>query len=137
MEFSYDVLTRLSLESAGFTTAAGLATRLLGDMEGKATAAERAVATLARRFNLPVDQFTSQAAGMGKYTTEINAAAAAHATLAKAQGGLGKMVVGASLVGIGLAGISAMKGAVTAAGSMQDALAQVGIAAQGTHSPIE
>jgi len=137
MEYAYDVLTRLSLESAGFTTATGLAMRLLGDMEGKATAAERAVAKLAQRFNLPVDQFTAQAAGMGKYTTEINAAAAAHANLAKAQGGLGSVIVGASLVGIGLAGISAMKGAVTAAGAMQDAITQVGIAAQGTQPQLD
>lgn len=136
MEFSYDVLTRLSLESAGFTTATGLAMRLMGDMEGKATAAERAVAKLAQRFNLPVDQFTSQATSMGKYTTEINAASAAHANLAKAQGGLGSVILGASLVGVGLAGVSAMKGAVTAAGMMQDALAQVGIAAQGTQAQL-
>jgi len=136
MEFAYDVLTRLSLESSGFTTATGLAMRLMGDMEGKATAAERAVAKLAQRFNLPVDQFTSQATSMGKYTTQINAASAAQATLAKAQGGMGKMLVGASLVGVGLAGISAMKGAVTAAGVMQDALAQVGIAAQGTQAQL-
>ena len=135
-EYAYDVAVRLGMQTSGFTTAVGLATRLLGDVEGKATTAERAVARLAQRFNLPVDQFTSQAAGMGKYTTEINAAAAAQANLAKAQGGLGKMVVGASLVGIGLAGISAMKGAATAAGAMQDALAQVGIAAQGTQAQL-
>jgi len=137
MEYAYDVLTRLSLESAGFTTATGLAMRLMGDMEGKATAAERAVAKLAQRFNLPVDQFTAQATSMGKYTSEINAATAAHANLAKAQGGIGKMIVGATLVGVGLAGISAMKGAVTAAGAMQDALVQVGIAAQGTQGQLD
>ncbi len=137
MNTAFDVAVRLSMETSGFASAASMATRLLGDLEGKAAGAEATVAKLARRFNLPTDQFVAQATGMGRYTTEIEAMTAAHATLGTAMGGIGRLAAGAGLVGIGVAGIGVMKGWIGAAGTMQDALAQVGIAAQGTQAQLD
>ncbi len=137
MESLYSITCKLGMEMAGFTTAAGLATRFLGDIEGKAASADRTLEKLAQRFNLPVDQFVAQASSMGSYTKQIDAAAAAHANLATAISGIGKIAVGAGLVGVGLAGVGVMKGWVSAASELQGAMAGVQLATLGVGSALQ
>jgi len=195
MNTAFDVAVRLSMETSGFTTAASMATRLMGDMEGKATAAERAVASIERRMqttagvatryandvaaghraqtaafndmnraisrNDPVGlatasrdqhaaiQATTAAqdslnASTGRYTalqgqqqTALAATTAAHATLAKAQGGIGRLAVGVGLVGVGVAGVSVMKGWVSAAIDLQSAMTGVQLATIGVGTAMQ
>jgi len=137
MNTAFDVAVRLSMETSGFASAASMATRLLGDLEGKAGGAEATVAKLARRFNLPTDQFVAQATSMGRYTTEIEAMTAAHATLGTAMGGIGRLAAGAGLVGIGAAGVGIMKGWIGAAGELQSAMAGVQLATLGVGSALQ
>jgi len=137
VESLYSITCKLGMEMAGFTTAAGLATRFLGDIEGKAASADRTLEKLAQRFNLPVDQFVAQASAFGSYTKQIDAAAAAHANLATAMGGIGKVALGAGLVGVGLAGVGVMKGWVSAASELQSAMAGVQLATLGVGSALQ
>jgi len=61
---------------------------------------------------------------------------AAGATSAKLHRSLGLLAAGMALTGAGMAGVGVMRGWVTAAGTMQEALAQVGIVAKGTQGQL-
>jgi len=134
---SYDIAVRLSMSTAGFGAGAGMAMKLLGDLEGKSTQAEAAIAKLASSMGITSDVFMQNANRMGTYQTQIGAMTTAHNNLATAMGGVTKMAIGAGLIGVGVIGVGLVKGWVSAAGTMQDALTQVGIAAQGTQAQLQ
>lgn len=132
MQTAYDIGVRLSMETAGFGTAAGFALRLFGDLEGKATSAERAVDNLAKRFNLPTSQFIGQATAAGKYTTQIDAMTAAHDRLNAAMGGVGKMAVGAGMTFAGVGILGFFDRAAQKASELQTTMTQVQLATNAT-----
>ncbi len=138
MDTTYSIAVKLGMETAGFAGAAGMATRLLGDIEGKASSADRALGKMATALTnstgqgLAVFQKNLQA-----YTAQVDAAAAAHANLAMAMGGMTKLAVGAGLVGVGLAGVGVMKGWVSAASELQSAMAGVQLATLGVGSALQ
>ena len=132
MQTAYDIGVRLSMETAGFGTAAGFALRLFGDLEGKATSAERAVDNLAKRFNLPTSQFIAQSTAAGRYTTQIDAMTAAHDRLSTAMGGVGKMVAGAGMTFAGVGILSFFDRAAQKASELQTTMTQVQLATNAT-----
>jgi len=134
---TYDIGVRLSMSTAGFGAGAGIAMKLLGDLDGKSTQAEAAISKLAGSMGLTNNAFVRNANTMGMYQTQIGAMTTAHNNLATAMGGVTKMAIGAGLLGVSAVGVSAITGWVSAAGTMQDALTQVGIAAQGTKGQLQ
>lgn len=134
---SYDIAVRLSMSTAGFGAGAGMAMKLLGDLEGKSTQAEAAIAKLASSMGITSDVFLHNANKMGTYQTQIGAMTAAHANLATAMGGVGKLVAGVGLIGVGLAGVGAMKGWVSAASELQSAMTGVQLATVGTRQQLD
>lgn len=76
---------------------------------------------------------TTALGALGRLQQQMTAAGA---TSAKLNRSLGLLTAGMALTGAGMAGIGVMRGWVTAAATMQEALAQVGIAAKGTQGQL-
>jgi len=135
---SYDIAVRLSMSTAGFGAGAGMAMKLLGDLEGQARKSEAAMARLgAQLSNAPGQGLATMATQLRMYGAGASLAADAQSRLATAMGGVTKMAIGAGLIGVGLAGLSMARNWVSAAGAMQDALVQLGNTSTGTKQQLD
>jgi len=92
---------------------------------------------LAVRLSINYGGFSSGATtAMGTLSRLQGQMTAAGATSAKLNRSLGLLAAGMALTGAGMAGVGMLRGWVTAAGTMQEALAQVGIVAKGTQGQL-
>jgi len=132
MQTAYDIGVRLSLDAAGLSTAAGVALRLFGDLEGKATSAERSMKKMAVQLNaMPIaDRMLSPL--NDQYAASIDAATAAHERLNKAMGGVGKMAVGAGMTFAGVGILGFLDHAAQKASELQTTMTQVQLATNAT-----
>jgi len=126
----YDLAVKLSLETAGMAGAAGLALRAFGQIEGQATAADRAVANLNRRAVM-VNMTGAQRQAF-LYSEALGAQTAAHDKLNTAMKGTALLMGGAALVGVSAGLFSFMDKAVKRAEDLQTIMVQVQAATQAT-----
>jgi len=126
MNTAYDVGVRLSLESAGFSSAVGIAMKLFGDLEGKAGAADKAVAKIAGSMGITTDQLARFSQMTGRYTAQIDAATAANERLGTAMKGVGMIAGGAALTAVGVGLVSFMDRAVQRAMDLQTIMIGIG-----------
>jgi len=119
MDTAYDIGVRLSMETAGFSSAVGIASKLFGDLEGKAGSADRAVAKIAGSMGITTDQLGRFSQATGRYATEVDAAASAHERLGAAMKGVGLVAGGAALTAVGVGLVGFMDSAVQRAMALQ------------------
>jgi len=132
MQTAYDIGVRLSMETAGFGTAAGIALRLFGDLERQAGAAESGMKKLAVQLNaMPIANRMLSPLN-DQYAASIDAATAAHERLSTAMGGVGKMVVGAGMTFAGVGILGFLDHAAQKASELQTTMTQVQLATNAT-----
>lgn len=124
----FDISVRLSLETIGLNSAAGVAMRAFSMLEGNATKAESAVMKLAASAGQSVPAFMASSTAAGTYTAQIGAAAAAHEKLGQAMKGTAMLAGGALMVGAGVGIFGMMKGAADEASRLQTIMTQVQLA---------
>jgi len=119
MNTAYDIGIRLSMDTAGFSSAVGIASKLFGDLEGKAGSADRAVAKIAGSMGITTDQLGRFSQATGRYATEVDAVASAHERLNTAMKGMGMIAGGVALTAVGVGLVSFMDSAVQKAMALQ------------------
>lgn len=132
----FDISVKLSLETIGLNSAAGVAMRAFSALEGQATKAESAVMKLASSAGQSVPAFVASSSAAGTYTAQIGAVTAAHTKLNQAMKGTAMLAGGGLLIGASVGIVGMMKGAADQASQLKSIMTTVQLATGATSGQL-